>query len=157
MSRESNIDFLSIIHEVFDPVLQKFGFEINNGLDWSGAGEYSTIASKDGITLHFYVGLSPLFYYCSVSISLSGEIAEKATARSKYRNLGVTAIAKALDSNHKQRRKAAQTKEEVIAMFEAEKQDLLKYCSDILSEDVSTWSKVANSLAEELKKSKGKR
>ena len=59
--------------------------------------------------------------------------------------------------SYKQRRKAAQTKEEVRAMFEAEKQDLLKYCSDILSGDVSAWSKIADSLSEEWEKSKDKR
>ena len=157
MPREANIDFQSIINDVFEPVLQKFGFVIKNELDWSGAGEYSTTASKDGITLTFYVGLSPLFYYCSVSISLSGELAEKATSRSKNRSLGVAAIAKRLNPSYKQQRKAAQTKEEVRAMFEAEKEDLVKYCSDILSGDVTSWYKIADSLAEEWEKSKDKR
>ena len=154
MPREANIDLLSVINDVFEPVFQKFGFVINTELDRSTSGEYSTTASKEGITLGFYVGLSPLFYYCSVSISLSGEIAERATSRSKYQSLGVAAIAKAIDPSYKQRRKAAQTKEEVRASFEAEREDLLKYCSDILAGDVSAWSKIADSLAVEWEKSK---
>ena len=157
MPKEANIDFLSIIKDVFEPVLQNFGFVINNELECNGAGEYSTTALKDGIALVFYVGVSQLFYYCSVSIKLSGEIAEKATSHLRYRSLGVAAIAKGRDPDHKQPRKAAQTKEEVKAMFEAEKEDLLKYCSDILSGDVSSWSRIADPLAEEWEKGRNKR
>jgi hypothetical protein len=146
MPKETDIDFLSIIKEVFDPVFKDYGFVLSNEMKWDGQGEDSVTASKDSIDLVFYVGVSQLFYYCSVGIKLSGELAEKATSRVGYRGLGVAAIAEALDPSYKQRRKAAQTKEEVREMFEAEKEDLLKYCSDILSGDVSSWSRIVKSI-----------
>ena len=51
----------------------------------------------------------------------------------KYRNLGVSAIAKCLDPDYKLSRKSPQTSEEVKQNFENRKDDLLKYCKDILS------------------------
>ena len=152
MSKEANIDFLPIIKEVFDPVFKQFGFVLDNEMEWDGRGEDSITASKDDMTLFFYVGITQFFYYCSVGIRLSGELAEKATSREGYRHLGVTAIAKGLDPSYTQREEAAQTREEVRAAFEAEKQDLLKYCSDILSGDVSSWSRVVDPMAEEWEK-----
>ncbi len=149
MPKEENIDFPSIIKDVFDSVFKEFGFRLDNQMEWDGRGEYSVMASKEGMALGIYVGISQLFYYCSVSIRLSGDIAEKATPHVRRRHLGVAAIAKGLDPNYKQRRKAAQTREEVRAAFEAEKDDLLKYCSDILSGDVSSWSRIADPIAEE--------
>jgi hypothetical protein len=146
MPKENNIDFLSIIKEVFDPVFKEYGFTLNNELVWDGQGEDSVTASKDGMDLVFYIGVSQLFYYCSVGIKLSDHLAEKVTSRVKHRSLGVTAIAKALDPSYKARRKAAQTREEAREMFEAEKEALLKYCTDILSGDVSTWYRIVKSI-----------
>ena len=64
-------------------------------------GEYIITAKKGDIALNFYLGVSQLFYYCSVGIKLSGELGERATPDSKYRNMGVSTIAECLDPEYK--------------------------------------------------------
>ena len=66
----------------------------------------------------------------------------------KYRNLGVSVIAKCLDPDYKLSRKSPQTSEEVKQAFENRKEDLLKYCKGILSGDVSIWPTVVDRLKE---------
>jgi hypothetical protein len=109
-------------------------------------GEYIVTAKKGDIELNFYLGLSQLLYYCSVGIKLSGELGERATPDPKARNIGVSAIAECLDPEYKLSKKASQTSEEVSQTFENRKEDLLKYCKDILSGDVSIWSIVLSRL-----------
>jgi hypothetical protein len=156
MPKDPNIDLLPIIKEVFDSVFKDYGFELKNEAIWDGRGENVITASKGDIDLNFYLGTSPMFYYCSVGIKLSGDIAEKATSHVKYRSMGVSAIAKELDPNYKRPSKGAQTKEEVKELFEAEKADLLKYCKDILLGDVSSWSRIADQMAEKWEKTNNK-
>jgi len=43
---------------------------------WTGMGEYIITASKEDIELNFYLGVSKLFYYCSVGIRLSGKLGD---------------------------------------------------------------------------------
>ena len=147
MPKETNIDFLSIIREVFDPIFKEFGLIINDQTPWDGRDKYSVSASNDSIDLIFYLGASQLYYHCSLQIKLTGEMANKATKHVNHRQLGVATIACNLDPKYEKSPKGAQTVEEVKAMLEANKDDLLKYCSDILSGDVSSWSRIADRLA----------
>ena len=146
MPKEKDIPFYSIIKETFGSVTEDFGFELQDEAVWSGMGEYIIIAKKGDIELNFYLGMSQLFYYCSVGIKLSGELGKKATGDPKFRNLGVSTIAKCLDPDYKHSGKSPQTSEEVKHAFENRKEDLLKYCKDILSGDVSIWPTVVNHL-----------
>jgi hypothetical protein len=141
MPKEQNIDFLSIIKEVFDPVFKEFGLLINNELAWDGRGESSVMVSNKDVDLIFYVGISPLFYYCSVSIRPTKE-------KGDPQGLDVAAIAKAKEPTYKRRPMGAQTREEAKKMFEIEKEDLLKYCRDFLVGDLSSWSKISKIVAE---------
>ena len=146
MPKEKDIPFLSIIKETFGSVFEDYGFELQDEAIWTGMGEYIITARKADIELNFYLGLSQLFYYCSVGIRLSGKLGKKATSDPKYRNMGVSTIAQNLDPEYEPSRKGQQTSEEVKREFENRKEDLLKYCRDILSGDVSIWSSVVKSL-----------
>ena len=148
MPKEQDIPFLTIIQETFGSVFEDYGFELQGEAVWTGMGEYIITARKDDIELNFYLGISPLFYYCSVGIKLSGELGERATTDPKFRDLGVIVIAECLDPEYKLSRKSPQTSEEVKQDFENRKEDLLKYCKDILSGDVSIWSTVVKCLKE---------
>lgn len=140
MPKEKDIPFYSIIKETFGPVFEEYGFELQQDeAVWTGMGEYVITAKKTDIELNFYLGLSQLFYYCSVGIRLSGELGKKATSDPKYRGIGVSTIAECLDPEYKLSRKNPQTSEEVRKEFSSRKEDLLKYCKDILSGDVSVW------------------
>lgn len=147
MPKEKDIPFYSIIKETFGSVFEEYGFELQQDeAVWSGMGEYLISVQKGDIELNFYLGLSPLFYLCSVGIRLSGVLGERATPDPKYRNMGVSTIAECLDPEYKSSRKDSQTSEEVRQTFENQKEDLLKYCNTILSGDVSIWSTVVKSL-----------
>ncbi len=152
MPKDPNIDFLPIVKEVFSSVFSDYGFVLMDEVNWDGHGENTITASKGDIEINFYLGTSRLFYYCSAGIKLSGKIGEKATSHVKYRSMGISAIAKGIDPNYKSNNRAAQTAEEVKNAFEAEKDDMIKYCKDILLGDVSSWTPVANQLAEEWEK-----
>jgi hypothetical protein len=147
MPKEKDIPFYSIIKETFGSVFEEYGFELEQDeAVWTGAGEYIITAQKGDIALNFYLGLSKLFYYCSVGIKISGNLGRKATADPKYRNIGVSTIAECLDKEYKTSRKSPQTSEEVRQTFEIRKEALLKYCKDILAGDVSRWSAVVKCL-----------
>ena len=149
MPREKDIPFLTIIQETFGSLFEDYGFELQGEATWTGMGEHIITAKKDDIELKFYLGMSQLFYYCDVGIKLSSELGEGATSDPKFRNLGVSVIAKCLDSDYKPSRKSPQTSEEVKQAFENRKDDLLKYCKDILSGDVSIWPTVVDCLKKE--------
>ncbi len=151
MPKDPNIDFVSIIKEVFSSVFNDYGFVLNDKASWDGRGENTIKASKGDVDINFYIGVSQLFYYCSAGIKLSGETGEKATPHVKYRSMGISAIAKGMDSNYKSSNRAAQTAEEVKKAFEAERDDMVRYCKNILLGDVSSWTPVAHQLAEEWK------
>jgi hypothetical protein len=146
MPKEQDIPFLSIIKEAFGPVFEEYGFEIQDKAVWTGRGEYIITAKKTDIELNFYLGVSQLFYYCSIGIRLSGKMGKRATNDPKYRNIGVSKIAKCLDPEYNSSRKSPQTSEDVKKQFESRKEDLLKYCSDILAGDVSSWPAVVKCL-----------
>ena len=148
MPKEKDIPFLSIIKETFGSVFEAYGFDFHGEAIWTGKGEYILTAKKSDIELNFYLGTSRLFYYCSVGIQMSGALGEKATTDPKFRNIGVSVIAECLDPEYKLSRKSPQTSEEVKRDFENRKEDLLKYCKDILSGDVSIWPTVVNRLKE---------
>ena len=139
MPKEKDIPFLEIIKEIFGPVFDDYGFELQDKAVWSGDGEYIITAKKIDIELNFYLGVSQLFYYCSAGIKLLGELGKRGTTDIKYRNIGISTIAKCLDSEYKPFRESSQTSEEVKQQFENIKEDLLKYCKGILSGDVSIW------------------
>ena len=148
MHREQDIPFPTIIQETFGSMFEEYGFELQGEAKWSGMGEYIITAKKNDIELNFYLGLSQLFYYCSVGIRLSGEVGERATTDPKFRNMGISVIAECLDPDYKPSKKSPQTSEEVKQAFEKCKEDLLKYCKDILSGDVTIWATVVKCLKE---------
>ena len=148
MHREQDIPFPTIIQETFGSMFEEYGFELQGEAKWSGMGEYILTAKKNDIELNFYLGLSQLFYYCSVGIRLSGEVGDRATTDPKFRNMVVSVIAKCLDPDYKPSKKSPQTSEEVKQAFEKCKEDLLKYCKDILSGDVTIWATVVKCLKE---------
>ena len=151
MLKEQDIPFLAIIQETFGSVFEDYGFEHQDEVVWSGMGEYIITAKKDDIALKFYLGMSRLFYYCSVGIKLSGDVGERATTDPKFRDIGVSVIAECLDPEYKISRKNPQTSEEVMQEFENRKEDLLKYCKDILAGDMSIWPTVVKCLKEKKK------
>ena len=146
MPKEKDIPYLEIIKETFGPVFEDFGFELQKEVVWTGMGEYIITARKTDIEMNFYLGVSQLFYYCSVGIRLSGKLGKRATGDPKFRNLGVSTIAKYLDPGNNPSRKNPQTSEEVKKQFESRKEELLKYCNGILLGDVSVWSTVVKCL-----------
>ena len=146
MPKEKDVLFLPIIKETFGSIFEEYGFELQDEVVWTGMGEYIITARKTDIDLNFYLGGSQLFYSCSVGISLSGKLGKRATANSKYRKMGISTIAKCLDPEYKSSRKSPQTSEEVKQQFENRKEDLLKYCKDVLSGDVSSWPTVVKCL-----------
>ena len=148
MPREQDIPFLAIIKETFGSVFEEYDFQLKDEVIWTGMGEYILIAKKEDIELNFYFGVSQLFYYCSVGIRLSGNFGKRATTDPKFRNMGVSVIAKCLDPGYKPSGKSPQTSEEVKQAFENRKEDLLKYCKNILSGDVSIWATVVKCLKE---------
>ena len=152
MPKESNIDFLPIISDVFDPVFQRFGFELQSETTWNGQEENLLTASKEGLELIFYLANSPVFYYCTVALHVEGELAKKATPHSKYHSLDISTIAEQLDPQFKPSLKGAQTHEEVRMLFEVPKVILLKYCSGILAGDVSAWTPVAEQMRKKRRK-----
>jgi len=152
MPKENDIPFYSIINETFSSVFEEYGFELEQDeAVWTGAGEYIITAQKGDIALNFYLGLSQLFYYCSIGIKLSGELGKRATPDAKYRNLGVSTIAECLDPEYKLSRKSPQTSDEVTQKFEDPRKDLLKYCKNILSGDMSSWSALVKCLKKQKK------
>jgi hypothetical protein len=146
MSKEKDIPFLEIVKETFSSVFEDYGFELQDKVIWTGMGEYIITARKGEIELNFYLGVSQLFYYCSVGIKLSGKLGKRATNDTKFRNIGVSKIAKCLDPEYNPSRESPQTSEEVKQKFENIKKDLLKYCQDILLGDVSVWPTVIRCL-----------
>jgi hypothetical protein len=149
MLKDTDIDFLSIIRDVFSPALIEYGFSLKDGMNWDGQGEDTVSVVKDQIEITFYVGHSKLFYYCSAGIKLSGALGEKASSNPSYRAMGISALAKGIDPDYKSNSRAAQSAEEVKQAFEAERDDMVKYCKDILLGDVSSWTPIANKMAEE--------
>ena len=152
MPKETNIDFVSIIRDIFDPVFQTYGLKLQNETTWNGQGENLLTASKEGLELIFYLANSPLFYYGTVAIHVVGELAKRATPHSKYHSLDISTIAEELDAQFRPSLKGAQTHTEVSELFEVQKENLLKYCSDILSGDVSSWTRVAEQLRKNRRK-----
>ena len=66
MPKEKDIPFLSIIKETFGSVFEEYGFELQEEAVWTGMGEYIITAKNGDVALNFYLGLSQLFYLCSV-------------------------------------------------------------------------------------------
>ena len=155
MPREKGIQFLPLVKEVYNPVFRDFGFEIQEEAEWDGHGEYTVIASKGEMSLVFYLGLVPLFYYFDIGIKLSGSLAKKLTSDLYHQkhSIGMMAIANHLNSDYKPQKRGNQTKEELINAMEKRKEDLLQYCSDILAGDISILSDVVSDLVGQRKNS----
>ena len=149
MPKDQNIPFLSIVKEVFDSVFIEYGFNLQGEVVWDGHGEYSITAKKDDIALTFYLGIAPLFYLCDIGLELSGKLGEMATDNPKYRRIGVHVIAECLDPEFKSQNEMPQTKDEVEQTFRSRKEELLKYCENILQGDVSSWTSVVEKLTKE--------
>ena len=94
MPKDTNIQFLTLIHEVFDSTMRDYELTVHE------TSEDLVIAQKGDLDLIFRLEATRLFYYFSLEIKLSGKLGEKATTDSSYRHLGVTAIAKCLDLNY---------------------------------------------------------
>lgn len=136
----SEHQFFLIIKKIFDPVIQSYGFEIvkkNNNL---------IVAAKGDIELIFRLESAPMSYYFSLEIKLTGELGKKATPDSSYRHLGVAAIAQCLDEDYDRPVKEARNEEDLIEVAEGHKEELVKYCENILLGDVSSWQDVVDCL-----------
>jgi len=135
----SKHQFFLTINEIFDSVIRDYGFEIYE------ENERLVIAKKDGCELIFRLEAA---LYCSLGIKLSGELAQKATSDPyyRYRELGVSAIAKCLDPSYKRPFKRTETEEDLKDVLERHKEELLKYCRNILLGDVSSWQRVVDCL-----------
>lgn len=155
MAKDPNLRFVESIKKVFDPVFSEYDLELQEEVVWNGAGEDTVRASKKDITLVYYLGHMPQFYLCSMGISLSGQLAEKATSIRHYHNMGVTGIAHYLDQDFHFTGINVYTNEDLIHALEQEKEALLKYCKDILAGDVSSWQKVVKR-SEEYRTGSGK-
>jgi hypothetical protein len=132
--------FSRLINEVFSSVIDRHGFKLRS------EKEYLLIARKGDIELLFRLEIGYQSHYFSLEIRLSGELGERATSDSRYRHLGVSAIAKCFEPNYQESDKGAETEEMLREMMELQKEELLKYCEDILAGDVSSWSKVVDCL-----------
>lgn len=143
MPKDTNIQFLKLIHEVFDPILSKYGFIIQDEEKWIQP-ETAVFAKKDDIELAFRLGSSQLFWYFSLELKLSGLLGERATSDPKYRGFGVSAIAECLNPSYKKNMKASQTEKELQERMESDKAELLQYCEDVLLGDVSNWQKIVD-------------
>jgi len=132
--------YFELIDEVFKSVTGPQGFEIRK------ENEKLFIARKGDLELLFRLEVGYQAYYFSLEIRLLGRLGERATTDSHYRHLGVTAIAKCYDPNHKMSAEAADTTEKLQKMMETQKEELLKYCADILAGDVSSWSRIVDCL-----------
>jgi hypothetical protein len=145
MGKDPHIQFLKLIHEIFDPVFLKYGFAIQEEELWIQPEE-TVFARKGDIELQFRLGSSQLFWYFSTGIKLSGKLADEATSDPSYHGLEFTAIAECLDPSYRRNLKAAQTEAELREQMERDKMELLKYCDNILLDDVSNWQKVVDCL-----------
>jgi hypothetical protein len=152
MPKETNIDFVSIIRDVFDPVFQTYDLKLQDETTWNGQGENLLTAAKDGLEVIFYLANAPLFYYGTVALHVVGDLAKRATPHSKYHSLDIATIAEELGPQFKPSMTGAQTNEEVRALFEVQKEILLKYCSDILAGEVSSWTRVSERLRKNRRK-----
>jgi hypothetical protein len=155
MPKEPDIQFLESIKRVFAPVFKEYGFELQEEVVWNGAGEDTVKAIKKDIALVYYLGHTPQFYLCSLGISLSGQLAQKATSIKHYYNMGVTGIAHYLDENYQFTGINVYNNEDLIRALEQEKEVLLTYCKNILSGDISVWSEVVKR-SEEFRTKSGK-
>ena len=155
MFKNPDIQFVESIKKVFEPVFKEYGFELQEEAQWNGAGEDTVRASKKDITLVYYFGHTPQFYLCSMGISLSGELAERATSIRHYHNMGVTGIAHYLDKDFHFTGINVYTDEDLVNALEQEKEVLLKYCKEILSGNVSIWQEVVKR-SEEYRTGSGK-
>ena len=142
MFKNSEIQFLESIKKVFEPVFHEYGFELQDEVVWNGAGEDQVRARKDDITLVYFLGHTRQFYLCSLSIFLSGQLAEKTTPFRHYHHMAVTSIAHYLDKDFQFTGIQVYTNEDLIRALEQEKEVLLKYCREILSGDLSIWPEV---------------
>ena len=142
--------FSSLINEVFSSVIDRHKFELRS------EDEYLLIAQKGDIELLFRLEVGYQSYYFSLEIRLSGELGERATPDSRYRHLGVTAIARCFELNYQGFANGAETEEMLKEMMETQKEALLQYCEDILVGDVSSWFKVVDCLRKKRENSKYK-
>lgn len=136
----SELQFFSIINEVFGTVIQDYGFEIYE------ENKNLIIARKGDIDVIFRLESVNLSYYFSLEIRLSGKLGKNATSDPSYRHLGVAAIARCLDPNYTRPVKKANTEDDLREIAEGHKEELLKYCKSILLGDVSSWQKIVECL-----------
>lgn len=135
----SKHQFFLTIQEIYESVFRDYGFEIHEEKD------NLVIATKPDCELIFRLERA---LYCSLGIKLSGQLAQKATSDPyyRYRELGVSAIAKCLDPYYKRPFKRTETEEDLKDVLEGHKEELLKYCKNILLGDVSSWQQVVDCL-----------
>jgi hypothetical protein len=140
MTSLSEHQFFLMIKEIFDPVIQNYGFELNE------ENENLVIATKGDIQIIFRLESAYLTYYFSLEIKLSGELGRKATPDSSYRHLGVAAIAQCLDQNYSRPIKKARNEDDLKEIAGRHKEELIRYCERILLGDVASWQYVVDCL-----------
>lgn len=138
MPKDRNIAFSKLVKDVFGLVIQDYDFKYRDD------NEQLIVAGKGEIEIIFRLEEIPLFYYFSLEIRLSGDTAKQATSDKRYRTLGVSTVTECLDPQYKSPLRGSQTESELRELMETSRDELLKYCSEILGGDVSSWQKVVD-------------
>jgi hypothetical protein len=137
--------FSGLAHEVFDATMQELGYEfLENKLQQENS--QVLYARKGDIQLIFRLEATYQIYLFSLEMTLIGELSEKATSDARYRTVGVSTIARYSDAQYKISTKNPSTEDEIREEMETQKKELLSYCRDILNEDLTMWTKVADIL-----------
>lgn len=151
MLKDSGLKLLLAVQEIFAPVFEECGFELQPG---EGKIEYQTsvVAKKGDIELAFYLEVTYKFYLCSIGIRLTGELGEKVSSDARYREIGASVIAEQLNPGYKSPTKHIRTKDDLYRTLETDKAELLKYCKDILMGDITSWQYALKSILDESKR-----
>src|SRR6266545_3056891 len=117
MSKATDLQFLQSIKEIFDPVFKDYGFELRDEAVWSGQGEYLVTATHNDIALNFWLSVVPMSPVCylTFAITLTGELAKKATSNQGQRDtsLGAINFAEVLEPDFKRPPDEIQTNQEL--------------------------------------------
>jgi hypothetical protein len=135
--------FIELVHEIFGTTMQELGFEF---VEESRKLLY---ARKGDVQLIFRLEVARHIYLFSLEILLLGNLGERATSKSYYRNLAVTTIAKFSDPKYSISSHNPSTEDELREAMEIQKRELLKYCKSIFNGDISLWSTIVDLVIKE--------
>jgi hypothetical protein len=135
--------FIELVHEIFGSTMHEMGFEFVE------ESKKLLYAKKGDIKIIFRLEIAHQISLFSLEIMLLGYLGERASPKPYYRKLAVTTIAKFSDPNYEILSKNISTEEELRESMKKQKDELLKYCKNILNEDIAIWSKIIDLVAKE--------